>query len=121
MLTVNTSSNVKIASMNTPLTSDVPLDSVVRTLNSVGNSTFTISDANILPAICMATRSTALKTLIALVMAIASVTAGLKSPPDIRKNTHTFTMSEKPKDKAMYNRTPGLNPVSEFVVERSVF
>lgn len=45
-----------------------------------------------------------------------ALTAGLNKPPLIRKNTQTFTMSEKPKDSAMYNSTSGLKPVSWPVV-----
>jgi hypothetical protein len=45
------------------------------------------------------------------------LTAGLNKPPEIRKKTHTFTIREKPKTRAMYNKTSGLKPVSPPVVE----
>jgi hypothetical protein len=35
------------------------------------------------------------------------VTAGLKSPPLIRKNTQAFTAKENPKLRAMYNNREG--------------
>lgn len=91
--------------MKMPRTREVPLDRVVRTLNSVGDKTFTTCEANMLPAICMATRMTARKAEIDRAMTIASVTAGLKGPPEMRKKTQTLTMSEKPNESTMYSST----------------
>jgi len=81
-----------------------------------------------LPPICAETRRIARKAVMERVIAIARVTcyyvrimlgkefgedsgkmrtegkeltAGLNNPPDIRKNTHTLTMREKPKTRAM--------------------
>src|ERR1700761_7520923 len=75
--TVKTSSKVRMPSMNTPRTSDVSLDNVVRTLNSVGNNTFTRNDAKMLPASCTTRSMMARNQPIVLVIAIARVTAGL--------------------------------------------
>lgn len=44
------------------------------------------------------------------------LTAGLKSPPDMRKKTHTFTIKLKPNERAMYSSLIGLNPVTWFVM-----
>jgi hypothetical protein len=71
---VNTSSKVRTASMKTPRTRDVSLDRVVRTLNSVGNSTLTRNDAKMLPASCDETRSRARKAVMDFVKNIARVT-----------------------------------------------
>jgi hypothetical protein len=48
-------------------------------------------------------------------------TAGLKRPPLILKKTQTLTIREKPKTRAMYSSTSGLNPVSDPVVELCEF
>ena len=77
----------------------------------------TIYEAKILPAICIVTSSIARNTEIARVIAIASVTAGLNNPPEIRKKTHTLTISEKPNDSAIYISTCGLKPFAAFVVD----
>jgi hypothetical protein len=44
------------------------------------------------------------------------VTAGLKGPPLILKNTHAFTARENPKLRAMYNNWEGSLGVSTVLV-----
>ena len=44
-----------------------------------------------------------------------NVTAGLKSPPEIRKKTQALTASEKPKQRAMYCSCCGFEPASATV------
>ena len=116
MKIVNTSSAVSTASMNTPLTNPVPLDNVVLTLKFVGNSTLTMKLLKILPLNCATSNSVALTGLIALHNNMASVTAGLKSPPLMRKKTHTFTMRLNPNTTLTYSSTMGENPVASPVV-----
>ena len=53
------------------------------------------------PNNCATTRSTALAGVMALTSANASDIAGLNNPPEMRKKTHTLTMSENPNDNAM--------------------
>lgn len=52
-----------------------------------------------------------------MTITMASVTAGLKRPPEMRKKIQTLTMSEKPKHTEMYIRTMGLKPLEALVVE----
>lgn len=116
MKMVKTSSAVSTASINTPLTRLVPELSVVRTLNVVGNKTLTTKLLKILPDI-WATRSNDARTgLIARQSNIAKVTAGLKSPPLMRKKIHTFTIRLNPKTMEMYSSTVGEKPVASPVV-----
>jgi hypothetical protein len=46
-------------------------------------------------------------------------TAGLNSPPLIRKNIHALTIRLNPKDKEIYSNVAGLSPVAAPVVELS--
>jgi hypothetical protein len=101
MKIVKTNSAVRIASMKTPWTKLVPSPSVVRTLKSVGNKTLTRKLAKILPLICAVTSKKARIGDRARQSNIANVTAGLNKPPLIRKKTHTFTMRENAKTRAM--------------------
>jgi hypothetical protein len=101
MKMVNTSSAVRIASMNTPWAILVPVLRVVRTLNGVGNSTLTRKELKILPDSCAASSKNARTGLSERVRSIAKVTAGLNRPPLMRKKTQTLTMSEKPKTTEM--------------------
>lgn len=99
---VNTNSAVKIASINTPLASDVSALNVVLTFNGVGNITLTRKLAKILPANCAINNNVKRIGVMARVSNIAKVTAGLNRPPEMRKKIHTLTMSEKAKTRAMY-------------------
>jgi hypothetical protein len=116
MKIVNTNSAVNTASMNTPLATPVPLDSVVRTLKPVGNMTLTRKLLKMLPASCATSSSVARMGDMARHNSIAKVTAGLKRPPLIRKNIHTFTIKLKPNTTLIYSSTVGLNPVASPVV-----
>jgi hypothetical protein len=98
---VKTSSAVRMASMKTPRTMLVSGLSVVRTLKPVGNMTLTRKLEKMLPANCATSSSVARTGLTARHSNMAKVTAGLNSPPLIRKKIHTLTMSEKPKTTAM--------------------
>ena len=97
MKMVKTSSAVRTASMNTPLTSPVPGLSVVLTLKPVGNMTLTRKLLKMLPVTCATSNSVARIGLIARHRSIAKVTAGLNSPPLIRKKIQTLTMRLNPK------------------------
>jgi hypothetical protein len=116
MKMVKTNSAVRTASINTPCARLVSALNVVLTFNGVGNSTFTRKLLNIPPASCATSSKKNLTQPILLVNNIAKVTAGLNSPPLMRKKIHTLTMSEKAKTRAMYCRTAGEKPVSAPVV-----
>lgn len=79
MKIVKTSSALNIASIKTPWTSDVDWERVVTTLKGVGKRTLTMKDEKIAPPSCAARSKQARKTVIALVIAIARVTAGSDS------------------------------------------
>jgi hypothetical protein len=116
MKIVNTNSAVNTASMNTPLANDVSADNVVRTFSGVGNMTETKKLEKIPPAswaISSRKNRTGDRVFVSI---IAKVTAGLNSPPDMRKKIQTLTMSEKAKTRAMYCKTAGEKPVAAPVV-----
>jgi hypothetical protein len=80
----------------------VPPARVVDTLSSPGKRPSTTPDAANDPRICAIKRRVARIHPIAPIKAMPSVTAGLKSPPDTRKNTQAFTARLKPNASAMY-------------------
>lgn len=116
MKIVNTNSAVKTASMKTPLARLVSADSVVLTFNGVGNMTLTKKLEKMPPLSCATSSRKNRIGVIVRVSNMANVTAGLNSPPEMRKKIHTLTMSEKAKTSAMYCRTAGEKPVSAPVV-----
>ena len=94
--------------MKRPWVTDVPILSAVRTSNGPGNSTATTAAAEMAPRTWDTVRSTPRTYGNAPTRHIPSVTAGLKSPPEIRKNTQAFTAKEKPKHRLMYSSWAGL-------------
>jgi len=115
MKMVNINMAVRNISMKTPRTTDVYGFKVVRTASGLGNMACTAAAAAIAPTIWAMIRSRALSHPIAPTSARATVTciakcqqmerrewngsvltAGLNSPPLIRKKTQTLTAREKP-------------------------
>ena len=88
--------------MKRPWVIDVPILNAVRTSSGPGNSTLTTAAAEMAPRICERVRSAPRIYGNAPTMHIPSVTAGLKSPPEMRKKTQALTAREKPKHKLMY-------------------
>ena len=60
-----------------------------------------MADAATEPEICAQNRQMARTIGTAPTRTMPRVTAGLNRPPEIRKKTHTLTMSEKPNMSAM--------------------
>ena len=102
MKIVKTSWAVRNISMKRPRVMEVPILSAVRTSRGPGNSTLTTAAAVMAPRICDTVRSIPRIYVNAPTRHIPSVTAGLKSPPEMRKNTQALTAREKPKDRLMY-------------------
>ena len=88
--------------MKRPRVTEVPILSAVRTSSGPGNSTLTTAAAEMAPSICDTVRSTPRMYGSAPTIHIPRVTAGLKSPPEMRKNTQALTAREKPKQRLMY-------------------
>ena len=128
MRMVNTRSVVRNISMKSPWARFVPSANVVATVNfcenkrsqlvySVllsengrkrisGNNTFTIPALVMAPTIC-AMVTTAARVYVRQPTSVkARVTAGLNSPPLIRKNTHAQTARLNPNDNEIYSNAP---------------
>ena len=102
--------------MKSPCTLVVPHPRDVWTVKGPGNIQLTSAAAVRPPRIC-ATKSKAPRAHgRAPIRHIPNVTAGLNSPPEIRKKTHALTASEKPNDNAMYCSCCGLLPVCATVI-----
>jgi hypothetical protein len=132
---VKTSCAVKNISMKSPWTIVVFPPRVVRTFRSPGNMHWTKPAAAIPPRIWVINNkrprtqgnapirhmpNVTCASDVSMLTSyrdrrIKSLTAGLNKPPLIRKNTHAFTASEKPKHSAMYCSCCGLLPASATV------
>jgi hypothetical protein len=115
MKMVKISSAVSIISMNSPCTTVVPPPKLVCTANGPGNIQLTRAAAVNPPKICTIKSRKPRSHGSAPIRHMPNVTAGLKRPPLIRKNTHALTAREKPKERAMYWSCCGLAPVSSTV------
>ena len=126
--TVRTRKMVRNISMNKPCETEVPPPREVRTVRGPGRSALVMAAATIPPSSCTTTRRAPRKggivrmstrprvtfvshlsdpyaTIHLRHFAICqTLTAGLNSPPLIRKNTPALTASENPKLKAMYDK-----------------
>lgn len=89
-----------------PWVTEVPPPRVVDTFMGPGNVACTTPAAAIDARICEMKISPARAQPTAPIKAIPRVTAGLKRPPDTRKNTHALTAKLNPKPNAMYVSAP---------------
>jgi hypothetical protein len=104
MKIVKTNCAVRNISINKPCATLVPPPSVVWTLRAPGNMHCTSALAANPPRICAMKRSPPLTQGRAPIKHMPKVTAGLKSPPLMRKKTQALTAKLKPKDRAMLLR-----------------
>jgi hypothetical protein len=102
---VNTNWALKNISMKRPCTVEVPPANPVLNVTGPGKRAETMAADAMPPRICDTKSQSPLHQGTAPTMHIPNVTAGLKSPPEIRKKTQALTASEKPKASEMYIRT----------------